>query len=357
MTDKNGIIQYEKRDAIYFASLFSRGGETIVEINLNDQIFEKMNKGVTGFVQKLYGAEDETKSLEKSVEKVFNVFNILEISDEIMRAEAKLNMLNDSLFTTEELMWKVYSSAKDARGSYAAMEGFVTQIGINSGTSFGCIEEIIAFGNLMQKQMTIAGLSTAEASEMMRRLAQETENGSIGSNILNDIFMRMPNIVEVLARKLSESKEMIHLLAVEGKISLSDLKYALISSTDEINEKFYAMPMTWEQMWSSMKIDVLKKFWPIIQTLNNVVNNETFQQLVNVEINTLGSVANILGFLANRILVMSEIWEMIVPILGAVIAIMGMYKAALIANNIIEFISGIMAYLRAKAMLKNLDFT
>lgn len=66
----------------------------------------------------------------------------------------------------------VYASAQNARGSFQEMADVVARFGNNAGDAFGSSEEVVAFAELIQKQMTIAGASTAEASNAMLQLSQ-----------------------------------------------------------------------------------------------------------------------------------------------------------------------------------------
>lgn len=358
----------------------------IEKIEMETNIFAQNIKNVEFNILNVNESLEETgKKAEKvsqSGNKINSIFNevsgaikkidvqkILSTSGEFVQTTAKLNIMNDGLMTTEELTQKIYASAKNARGSFSGMTDFVTQMGTQSGDSFGSTEEIVAFGNLLQKQMTIAGASTGEASDMMSKLAQSSESGVLGGNELNDIFKQMPNMVQSVADYLDMPVEKVSELASQGKITTEVLKNAMFASADEINANFEQMPMTWEQIWQSMQDTALNKFQPVLQRINAVANSEPFQALISGVTVSLGIVGNVvasifdvLGTIAGFVY---DNWSLISPVIYSVIAALGIYTLALFANSAMQAINSIQKeiakvqqYAYAKATLassKNLD--
>lgn len=100
------------------------------------------------------------------------VRSVAGISDELVQTRSRIAMMNDGLQSTDELMNMVYSSAQDARGSFGDMASVLARFGNNAKDAFSSSAEVVAFSNLVQKQMTIAGASTAEAANAMLQLSQ-----------------------------------------------------------------------------------------------------------------------------------------------------------------------------------------
>ena len=68
------------------------------------------------------------------------------------------------------------------------MASVVAKFGNNAKDAFGSQEEVVAFANLIQKQMTIAGASTQESSNAMLQLSQALGSGVLRGDELNSIF-------------------------------------------------------------------------------------------------------------------------------------------------------------------------
>lgn len=302
-------------------------------------------------------ADNLTNTIKGAVAAYVSIQSVgkaLDISDELVQTTSRLNMMNDGIQTTEELVNMVYAAAQDARGSFAEMAGVVARFGNNAKDAFGSSEEVVAFANLIQKQMTIAGASTNEAANAMLQLSQGLGSGTLRGDELNSIFEQAPNLIQNIADYLEVPIGEIREMASEGELTADIVKAAIFSAADDINSKFEQMPMTWGQIWQSMQNTAIIAFQPVLQRLNDIANNEAFQSFVNGAIEASQSFVNgaseVMATLANIVLNIFDLigqvggfiadnWSVIEPIVLGVVAAMGLYTAAIIANNTVQGIS------------------
>lgn len=279
------------------------------------------------------GLLNSVKNLVATYATLKSVESALNTSDELVQTTSRLNMMNDGLQSTQELVNMVYAAAQDARGSFSEMADVVARFGNNAGDAFGSSEEVVAFADLIQKQMTIAGASTQEASNAMLQLSQALGSGVLRGDELNSIFEQAPNLIQSIADYLDVPIGKIREMAADGELSADVVKAAIFASADEINAKFEEMPMTWGQTWQSMKNTALIAFQPVLQRLNDIANSEAFQTFVNDAIEAMATLANIVlnifdligtvgGFIADN-------WSIISPIIYGVIAALAVYAAYL----------------------------
>lgn len=278
---------------------------------------------------------------------------ILETSDALVQTTSRLNMMNDGAQSTQELFSMVYASAQDARGSLSGMADVVARFGNNAKDAFGSSAEVVAFANIIQKQMTIAGASTAEASNAMLQLSQGLGSGVLRGDELNSIFEQAPNLIQSIADYLDVPIGSIREMASEGQLTADIVKAAVFASADEVNAKFEEMPMTWAQIWQSMQNTALMKFQPVLQRINDFANSDGFQTLVdnttsamatlaNVALNVLDTVGAIASF-------MSENWSVIAPIVMGVVAALTLYAAIAAITNTVNAIAATVAATKAAA--------
>lgn len=279
------------------------------------------------------GLLNSVKNLVATYATLKSVESALNTSDELVQTTSRLNMMNDGLQSTQELVNMVYAAAQDARGSFSEMADVVARFGNNAGDAFGSSEEVVAFADLIQKQMTIAGASTQEASNAMLQLSQALGSGVLRGDELNSIFEQAPNLIQSIADYLDVPIGKIREMAADGELSADVVKAAIFASADEINAKFEEMPMTWGQTWQSMKNTALIAFQPVLQRLNDIANSEAFQTFVNGAIEAMATLANIVlnifdligtvgGFIADN-------WSIISPIIYGVIGALAVYAAYL----------------------------
>lgn len=285
----------------------------------------------------------------------------LSISDELIQTTSRLDMMNDQAQTTEELVNMVYAAAQDARGSFMDMADVVARFGNNAKDAFGSSEEVVAFADLIQKQMTIAGASTQEAANAELQLSQALGSGVLRGDELNSIFEQAPNLIQNIADYLDVPIGQIREMAAEGELSADVVKAAIFASADEINAKFESMPMTWGQIWQSMQNTALIAFRPVLQRLDDIANSNTFQNFVNDAIEAMAIFSNVvlnvfelIGTVGSFI---ADNWSTISPIVYGVIGALAVYAAYLGIVKGLELASAAASVAYSVAMAAKIGIT
>ena len=247
----------------------------------------------------------------------------------------------------------VYAAAQDARGSFSQMADVVARFGNNAKDAFSSSEEVVAFADLIQKQMTIAGASTQEAANAELQLSQALGSGVLRGDELNSIFEQAPNLIQNIADYLDVPIGKIREMAADGELSADVVKAAIFSAADDINSKFNEMPMTWGQIWQSMQNTALIAFQPVLQRLNDLANSEAFQTFIQGAIEAMATLANILlnvfEVAASVGAFIGDNWSIIAPIIYGVIAALGAYLAIMGIVNAITAISAAIDATKAAA--------
>ena len=253
-------------------------------------------------------------------------------------------MMNDGVQTTAELVNMVYAAAQDARGSFSQMADVVARFGNNAKDAFSSSEEVVAFADLIQKQMTIAGASTQEAANAELQLSQALGSGVLRGDELNSIFEQAPNLIQNIADYLDVPIGKIREMAADGELSADVVKAAIFSAADDINSKFNEMPMTWGQIWQSMQNTALIAFQPVLQRLNDLANSEAFQTFIQGAIEAMATLANILLNVFDLAVsigtFIGDNWSIIAAIVYGIVAALTAYIAI---SAIVAAINGVMA--------------
>lgn len=313
---------------------------------------------------------DTVKRLALAYLSMQSVQKVLDVSDELAMTTARLNTMNQTFneingtaTETDTIVKQIYASAQNARGSFGDMAAVVAKFGNNARDAFASQDEVIAFANLIQKQMTIAGASTQEASNAMLQLSQALGSGVLRGDELNSIFEQAPNLIQNIADYLDVPIGKIREMAADGELSADVVKAAIFSAADDINAKFEAMPMTWGQVWTSFQNSALMAFQPVLDKVNELANNDQFQGFVENAIGLLAQLAvYVLDFfntLASIGAFISDNWSIIAPIVYGVIAALIAYAAI---SGIVAAVNGVMAlsasvHAAAEAMQAGATFT
>lgn len=362
--------------------------ERYIRDNIDEQ--GRFNQEISNGISQADGLMNAIKGVVGAYVGVQTIGDILSVSDELTQTTSRLNMMNDGLQSTEELTNMIYAAAQDSRGSFSEMADLVARFGNNAGDAFGSSAEIVAFADLLQKQMTIAGTSTQEASAAMLQLSQALGSGVLRGDELNSIFEQAPNLIqniagyiqnnEDVARKMADAigvsyEEMstnamghIRDLATQGQLSADLVKTAVFSASEEINAQFAQMPVTWEQIWQSIQDTALIAFRPVLQRINDIGNSEAFQNFVNGAINALAVLASVVldvfDFAASCGQFVADNWSVISPVIYGVISALAVYGAYLAITKGMEMASaaakGVLAVaegIHAAALILTADMT
>lgn len=325
--------------------------ERYIRDNVDEQ--GRFNQEISAGTQQ---ANELTNTIKRAVAAYISIQSIgkaLNISDELVQTTSRLNMMNDGVQTTAELVNMVYAAAQDARGSFGQMADVVARFGNNAKDAFSSSEEVVAFADLIQKQMTIAGASTQEAANAELQLSQALGSGVLRGDELNSIFEQAPNLIQNIADYLDVPIGKIREMAADGELSADVVKAAIFSAADDINSKFNEMPMTWGQIWQSMQNTALIAFQPVLQRLNDLANSEAFQTFIQGAIEAMATLANILlnvfEIAASVGAFIGDNWSIIAPIIYGVIAALGAYLAIMGIVNAITAISAAIDATKAAA--------
>lgn len=326
--------------------------ERYIRDNVDEQ--GRFNQEISAGTQQ---ANELTNTIKRAVAAYVSIQSVgkaLNISDELVQTTSRLNMMNDGVQTTAELVNMVYAAAQDARGSFSQMADVVARFGNNAKDAFSSSEEVVAFADLIQKQMTIAGASTQEAANAELQLSQALGSGVLRGDELNSIFEQAPNLIQNIADYLDVPIGKIREMAADGELSADVVKAAIFSAADDINSKFNEMPMTWGQIWQSMQNTALIAFQPVLQRLNDLANSEAFQTFIQGAIEAMATLANILlnvfEVAASVGAFIGDNWSIIAPIIYGVIAALAVYAAYLGIVKGIEIASAAATAIHSVAM-------
>lgn len=271
------------------------------------------------------------------------VQNGLGLADEMNQLNARLNLMNKGLQTTQELQDMIFVSAERSRSSYMSMQNTVAGLGQRAGDAFSSNAEILQFAENLQKQFVIAGASQEEMAAASLQLTQALGSGVLRGDELNSVFEQAPNVIQTIADYMNVPIGKIRELASEGKITSEIVKNAMLGATDEINKQFESMPKTFGQIMTSIQNYGIKAFEPLLQKLTEIGNSEGFNALVHGVTNALIIVADVVTTIFSLVTsvagFMYDHWSVIEPLIIAGAVALGLYVSYLAIKNGIELAS------------------
>lgn len=195
---------------------------------------------------------------------------VVNLSDSIASVTSRLDLMNDGLQTTAELNNMIFQSAQRSRGAYLETANLVTQLGMMAGDAFSSSQEIVAFAELLNKQLVISGANGASASAAIFQLQQALASGVLRGEELNSVLEQAPVIAQTIADYLGVSIGELRELGSQGAITADVVKNAMFAAADETNAKFAEMPMTWSQVFTTFKNTAIQTFEPILNVVGKL---------------------------------------------------------------------------------------
>lgn len=326
------------------------------EIEDNTDSQDDFNKSVKSGASSMDGLAKKVMGLAAGYVSLKAVSGALDLSDTMTQTTARLNMMNDGLQTTEELQQMIFNSAQRSRGSYQDSADAVAKMGIMAKDAFKSNEELVDFVEQLNKQFTIAGTSQEGVSSATLQLTQAMSSGVLRGEELNSIFEQAPTIIQAIADHLGVPIGKIRDLAQEGLITSTIVKNALLGASDETNAKFEQMPMTWGQVFTSMKNQALMSFQPVLEKINEIANNPQFQTFASNIVGALSTIAtwflNIMDVAAMVANFISTNWSVIEPIFWGIVGVLGAYYGVMFACNVINGIAAFTEKVKAAAQMR-----
>lgn len=316
------------------------------EINQNTSAQNRFNNSLKNGTGAAGGLLGKMKTMAATYLGFQAAIGTLNLADTLTNNTARLNMMNDGLQTTAELEQKIYQAAMRSRGSFIDMTDAVAKLGLRAGAIFKSNDEVIAFTETLNKMFVIAGASQGEISSATLQLTQALGSGVLRGEEFNAIFESAPNIMQAVADYMGVPIGELRKLSQEGKISADIVKNALFAASATVNEQFNAMPVTWGQVWNTIKNYTIKTMRPILQVISDITQSERFIQFASW-------VATVISWIADAFLL---VWKIVSPVLGFIFdLIVGI--ANIIQNNwsivapIILGIAAAFVILKAPVML------
>lgn len=232
---------------------------------------ERMDKG---FRKNSSSVDSFTGSLRTAI-GAYSAFtamkNTINLSDELTLSTNRLSLMNDGLQTTKQLQREIYEAAQRSRGSYTAMLGTVSKLGILAGDAFPSNKDIVGFAETMNKAFIVGGSSSREQAMAMYQLTQALGSGRLQGDEYRSIIENAPllaDYIEDYMRNVKGATGSLKEMSAQGILTSDNIVNAVSRASDEINKKFESLPLTWGQVWETIKNRVIWATQPILKVIS-----------------------------------------------------------------------------------------
>lgn len=220
------------------------------------------------------------------------------LGDNLMLNQARLNIVNDGLRTQEELSKAIYESAQKSRADYLATSRVIGRMGILAGQAFNNNDELIAFTELVNKAFLVGGSTQQEQRAAMYQLTQAMASGRLQGDEMRTIRESAPLLKKAIQNYMGLDDAAFKEAQKNGEITAEVIKNAVFASSDEIQNKFNEIPITFSQAMTMAGNSLLTNMEDIFTGIStNGVS------MIQTLVSNFDILAGILGYIAGVSLV------------------------------------------------------
>lgn len=220
------------------------------------------------------------------------------LGDNLMLNQARLNIVNDGLRTQEELSKAIYESAQRSRADYLATSRVIGRMGILAGQAFNNNDELIAFTELVNKAFLVGGSTQQEQRAAMYQLTQAMASGRLQGDEMHTIRESAPLLKKAIQNYMGLDDAAFKEAQKNGEITAEVIKNAVFASSDEIQNKFNEIPITFSQAMTMAGNSLLTNMEDIFTGIStNGVS------MIQTLVSNFDILAGILGYIAGVSLV------------------------------------------------------
>lgn len=188
--------------------------------------------------QGIQGLKDKATQLLGAIGIGFSLVNLNQISEEFRTTNDQIAQATRLLGDQDEIQQKILDSANRTRASYADTARMVSNLVQENSNLFGTVDEAIAFNDAATMLFRTAGKTNDQIAGLMEAINKSFAKGVVDSETISQLLEQSPEYVALLNERLGTTSDQLEQMVTDGKISLEDLKGAVVDNADEIAAAF-----------------------------------------------------------------------------------------------------------------------
>lgn len=188
--------------------------------------------------QGIQGLKDKATQLLGAIGIGFSLANLNQISEEFRTTNDQIAQATKLLGDQDEIQQKILDSANRTRSSYADTARMVSNLVQENSELFGTVDEAIAFNDATTMLFRTAGKTNEQIAGLMEAINKSFAKGVVDSETISQLLEQSPEFIALLNKRLGTTTDQLEQMVADGRISLADLKGAVMDNADEIAAAF-----------------------------------------------------------------------------------------------------------------------
>lgn len=313
------------------------GGDQVATIRTAIALYDGVTSPLQSMTKAMNIVLNSFESMQRASSRAVDSSAIQEAREELARTEVALDGIEKSIRESDQEQRRFNSSL---RGGSSAADSLWSKIkGIAA-----------AVGGMMAVQ-EVLGLSDQMVGVEARLSLIVDDGGSaseLGDKIMASAIENAPLLTQAIEQYMTDTgvASSMQDWAAEALLTAEVIKAALFSTSDQVEARFGQIPMTWEEICTSMQNRAMTVFDPILNKINAVLNTESFNGMIDGIINGLAGIASVaiplMDGLMAAIFGIYENLSWIVPVVLGVVGAFLVYRGAMLLLNIANTIHNVL---------------
>lgn len=188
--------------------------------------------------QGIQGLKDKATQLLGAIGIGFSLANLNELSEEFRTTNDQIAQATRLLGDQDEIQQKILDSANRTRATYADTARMVSNLVQENSDLFGTVDEAIAFNDAATMLFRTAGKTNEQIAGLMEAINKSFAKGVVDSETISQLLEQSPEFIALLNKRLGTTTDQLEQMVADGRISLADLKSAVMDNADEIAAAF-----------------------------------------------------------------------------------------------------------------------
>jgi tape measure domain-containing protein len=209
------------------------------------------------------GGNDEVNKLAASIGRLATVtaYTVtvfaslrasMNFSDQLTNFDSRLKNVTKTQGEFGAAFLAIRNIAVGTRQPIEAIAELYSRIARNSSKLGASQRDVAVATQNVSKLMTASGASGQAASAAIIQLGQALSSGVLQGDELRSISENAPVLLDVIAKGMKVSRDQIRLLGAEGKLTSKEVFRALVNGTEEANESFKKVGVTYSQAFDNI---------------------------------------------------------------------------------------------------------
>lgn len=188
----------------------------------------------------------------------FSLRSLMDASDEWAGSKARIGLQTPDAATRNRSVDFLFRSAQQTGQEFSPLADTFVSMARGRQALGLSNDQTLVLSNTISKLMTIGGGSAASQAAALTQFGQAMNTGVLRGEELNSILEQAPRLAQAIADALGTTVGNLRALGQEGKITAKQIADGLLGQTQNVDEEFARLPMTFSRSMTQLRNQLIR---------------------------------------------------------------------------------------------------